>query len=273
MPFGFLTAGIRGDWGSAVATLKSHLAASDFVFQAPQGGCASFSFVLCNLRRLLMEKGHVPEKHAWNYSLHSLKVTGLSWALQVDVDPSSRRFWGHHRAKESGERMAAKYSRDDVLPALRAQLKVLRSIRAGWCPLTPQARGGKEPLKEVNITSAAAAPLVIPAGLEPPAVQGESDTDSESSRSSSSSSSSSVDSCGEEVSGEEAVVKSGVFLISSMTGCFHAAVSIKDRIGRACAPLRCVKAPHWESTGCHPVEDDDELVPCSHAACAAYLNL
>ena len=273
MPFGFLTAGIRGDWGSAVATLKSHLAASDFVFQAPQGGCASFSFVLCNLRRLLMEKGHVPEKHAWNYSLHSLKVTGLSWALQVDVDPSSRRFWGHHRAKESGERMAAKYSRDDVLPALRAQLKVLRSIRAGWCPLTPQARGGKEPLKEVNITSAAAAPLVIPAGLEPPAVQGESDTDSESSRSSSSSSSSSVDSCGEEVSGEEAVVKSGVFLINRITGCFHAAVSIKDRIGRACAPLRCVKAPHWESTGCHPVEDDDELVPCSHAACAAYLNL
>ena len=149
MPFGFLAAGIRGDWGSAVVILKSHLVASDFVFQALQGGRASFLFVLCNLRRLLMEKGHAPEKHPWNYSMYSLTVAGLSWALQIDVDPSSRR------------------------PALRAQLKVLRSIRAGWCPLTPQACGGKEPLKEVNITSAVAAPLVIRAGLGPPAIQGE----------------------------------------------------------------------------------------------------
>ena len=273
MPFGFLTAGIRGDWGSAVATLKSHLAASDFVFQAPPGGCASFSFVLGNLRRLLTEKGHVPEKLASNYSLHSLKVTGLFWALQVDVDAICRRCWGHHRAKESGERMAAKYSRDDVLPALRAQLKVLRSIRAGWCPLTPQARGSKEPLKEVSLINMVASPLALPAGLEPLPGHSGSDTEKESSNSSFSSSSSSADTCGGEVSGSEVVVKPGIFLINRMTGCFHAAVAIHDRVGRACAPLRCVKAPHWESTGCHPVDIDDELVPCSHAACAAHLCL
>lgn len=80
--------------------------------------------------------------------LHSLKVTGLSWALQLDIEATARKAWGHHRSKESGEKMVAKYSRDDVLPALRAQLQVLKALRRGWVPLTPQARGGMEGMLE-----------------------------------------------------------------------------------------------------------------------------
>ena len=87
---------------------------------------------LSSLRRLLVQKAQVPVDSAWNYSLHSLKATGLSWALQLDVDSVGRRFWGHHRCREPGEVMVARYSRDDVLPVLRAQLQVLRAIRRAY---------------------------------------------------------------------------------------------------------------------------------------------
>ena len=69
----------------------------------------------------------MPVEMVSSYTLHSMKATGLSWALQVGVDAVSRRVMGHHRAKDSGERMAGRYSRDDVL--LRAARAVENSAR------------------------------------------------------------------------------------------------------------------------------------------------
>ena len=63
----------------------------------------------------------------------------------------SQRLWGHHRSRDSGEATAQKYGRDDVLPALRGQLKVVQAIRRGWCPLTPQARGARRPFPEARL--------------------------------------------------------------------------------------------------------------------------
>ena len=66
MPFGVLTGGVHSDWSAAVDHVKAHLAGSDFFFQTPQGTCASFSFVLSSLRRLLVQKAQVPVDSAWN---------------------------------------------------------------------------------------------------------------------------------------------------------------------------------------------------------------
>ena len=40
------------------------------------------------------------------------------------------------------------YSRDDVWPALRAQLSVWEAIQRGFTPMLPQHRGGQNPLQE-----------------------------------------------------------------------------------------------------------------------------
>ena len=77
-----------------------------------------------------------------------LEVTGISWGLQFEIDGVSQSLWGHHRSRDSGEAMAQKYGKDDVLPALCGQLKVVQAIRRGWCLLTPQARRARRPFTE-----------------------------------------------------------------------------------------------------------------------------
>ena len=90
------------------------------------------------------------------YAVHSLTTTPLSWALQLEVVSDARRAWGHHRAKEPGAAMVAKYSRNDVLPAFRAQFHVIKAVRADWTPWAPQAPGGFATVAGVAITSGAA---------------------------------------------------------------------------------------------------------------------
>ena len=63
--------------------------------------------------------------------------------------------------------MAAKYSRDDVLPAVRAQLQVLKALRCGWVPLTPQARGGATPVEETALDLSCKDMLEYPKALDP----------------------------------------------------------------------------------------------------------
>ena len=120
-------------WDKGVSHLCDHLGHGDFLIPGPSGAHASLAYALGQFRKLLVAIGGLSTAQARNYTLHSLKTTGLTWALQLDVDHVQRRLWGHHRGGDSGSKMTTKYSRDDVLPALRAQLKGtrLRSWRVG----------------------------------------------------------------------------------------------------------------------------------------------
>ena len=151
MPWGCLCAGIYGSWAPALAWVCKYMQAHDFMIAGPSGSRASFTYVMAQFRRILVSYGGIPADVVHNYSLHSLKATPLSWALQVEVEPTMSRLWGHHRSREHGEAMVREYGRDDVLPALRAQWKVLKAIWGGWVPLTPQARGGKSPVAEYEL--------------------------------------------------------------------------------------------------------------------------
>ena len=82
-----------------------------------------------------------------------MKTTGLSWGLQLDVDVHERRLWGHHRSFDSGSKLVTKYSCDDVLPALRAQLRVLQAIRGGRVPLAPQSWGAQHLVAETALAA------------------------------------------------------------------------------------------------------------------------
>ena len=73
-----------------------------------------------------------------------MKVTMLSWMAQLDLPLSARTFQGHHALAGSMQL----YSRDDVWPALRAQLSVWEAIQRGFTPMLPQHRGGQNPLQE-----------------------------------------------------------------------------------------------------------------------------
>ena len=127
MAWGCLTVGVCGDWTPAVALLRQRLGDADFMIPGPSGDRASFTFALSQLRRLLVSVGKLPVEAVGVYTLHSLKVTGLSWGVQVDIDSVWQRLWGHHRSRDSGEAMAQKYGREDVLPALRGHRAVLES--------------------------------------------------------------------------------------------------------------------------------------------------
>ena len=267
MPFGVLTMGICHNWSGAVAAVMEQMAGCDFLLCGRAGQPASFACTLMNFRRLLVQRAQVPVEMVSSYTLHSMKATGLSWALQVGVDAVSRRVMGHHRARDSGERMAGTYSRDDVLLGLRAQLKILRAIRRGWCPLTPQGRGGKTPLAEAGIDWCKAEALRIPSGLD--CNVGEtSDTESDVSEGELSDSSSSCSSGASVVSEPLQVVASRgeQFVVNRLTHCFHRAVNMDGRVGRACNPAQHLHATHWEIWSSDPAEE--MFLPCAHSACA-----
>lgn len=86
----------------------------------------------------------MPRAQAVSYTLHSLKVTMLSWMAQLDLPLSARTLQGHHALAGSMQL----YSRDDVWPALRAQLAVWEAVARGFTPMLPQHRGGQNPLQE-----------------------------------------------------------------------------------------------------------------------------
>ena len=94
--------------------------------------------------RNFLQEADIPQAQALSYTLHSLKVTMLSWMAQLDLPLSARTLQGHHALAGSMQL----YSRDDVWPALRAQLSVWEAIQRGFTPMLPQHRGGQNPLQE-----------------------------------------------------------------------------------------------------------------------------
>ena len=279
MPWGCLTVGIYDDWTAAVKLLREKLGEVDFLIPGPFGGRASFTYTQAQLRRLLVCVAKVPEYAVSIYTLRSLKVTGLCWGLQLDIDGRCRRLWGHHRAREAGEAMVQKYGRDDVLPALRAQLVVARAIRGGWCPLTPQARGARQPCPEEPLAPAPSALRGAPLGLDICA-SGTSDTESESDENESEVESSVSSVCGEllEADDEEDVVPGpaqlvgGKFLVNCRSHKFHAVILAGGSLRRACAPSQSVDEPHWEVRSEDPSTSIGAFIPCSHAACGLLLG-
>ena len=72
--------------------------------------------------------------------LRSCKVTTLSWASQLDIDAQLKAAQGHHATVDVGKSVR-KYRRDDVLPQLNCQHRLLGAIGKGWRPVTPLQRG------------------------------------------------------------------------------------------------------------------------------------
>ena len=104
---------------------------------------ASYSQTLCQLRSYMVKSG-IPAAQARTYTLHSLKTTYLSWMAQLSLPPPARFLQGHHKPPGS----AQLYSRDDVWPALKAQVLLWRAVHSGFRPVRPQHRGGQAPLSE-----------------------------------------------------------------------------------------------------------------------------
>ena len=275
MPFGVLTSGIFANWGHALCKLGERMKACDFLICGPQGGRATFAYTLSSLRRLLMQRAGIPREAAFSFTLHSLKVTGLSWALQLDIEAQPGRRGGTTEARNRGRKLAAKYSRDDVLPAVRAQLQVLKALRCGWVPLTPQARGGATPVEETALDLSCKDMLEYPKALDPflarSASTEMSDTESDSESASASSSDADAPEDWAPDAATSTVKKNGAYIVNRVTRFVHAAVaSSEGHIGRACAPSQPVSAQHWEVWDTDPLNTAEAYIPCRHAACPEF---
>ena len=69
-------------------------------------------------------------------SLHSMKATMLSFALQTSQGDAARAVQGHHKMGS-----IALYGRDDIIPALRLQRGIVDRFLSGWRATTPLQRG------------------------------------------------------------------------------------------------------------------------------------
>ena len=167
-----------------------------------------------------------PEQ-AKHLSTHSLKLTLLAAAGQLNLNLEQRAKQGHHK------KSVQLYSRDDVWPALFLLRDSLVDISTGWGPLTSQSRGAKQPLPEPSF----GAPPITQADLQllqmlqpkidsnkcdqpPDSCENQqsllSDSDSDESSSSSSSSSSSDDAA-------SSSSQSSVLVINDKSHVVHAA--------------------------------------------------
>ena len=104
---------------------------------------------------------------ASNLTLHSLKVTMLSAALQLRLPEDDRRVQGHHRLNSTNL-----YGRDDTHQALWVRRRLSEALSKLWRPQRPMARGGQQPMAEPPFQVPADPP---PAGISlaalPPALE------------------------------------------------------------------------------------------------------
>jgi hypothetical protein len=241
---------------------------------------------LIHFRRLLQEIGGLSGPEASLYTLHSLKATILSWSLQIGVPEDQRLALGHHRV-QGAQGLAKRYSRDDVLPALRAQAAVVTAIRSGWLPLTPQARGSRQPQVELPLPypteQLTSMPIYIsyqinhtPSSTDQlPAASLKGQEDSSDDCSSSSSSDSSV---AEQTASRPSHSSSrwisctDRWLLNSRTGIYHMAMSSADSesssLCTGCNTLSVCSAKHWSLLSSDPADDPTASVhACTRRGC------
>ena len=144
MPWGCLCAGIYGSWAPALAWVCKYMQAHDFMIAGPSGSRASFTYVMAQFRRILVSYGGIPADVVHNYSLHSLKATPLSWALQVEVEPTMSRLWGHHRSSEHGEAMVRAQRAVESAEGYLGRLGAFDPTGPRWQVASCRVRAGSE---------------------------------------------------------------------------------------------------------------------------------
>ena len=250
-PFGVLTGrATSGQWGSelgrALLTLAKECPRRDFLL-ARAGTPTPYAAALPQLRRCLVLYGGLSAPQAMLYSLRSLKATVLSWANQLGVSGELRACQGHHACHEAGKSVR-KHSRDDVLPQLDCQRKVLRHIAAGWVPVTALQRGVARTAadldwNDVGQAESACVDVVGQAADEGEVAQEATDPESDSG-SSRASASSEEDWCGSEDEAEE-LEFTGPWLLNAKSGWYHktAVVSSEPCVRHlACRPQMVLRA-------------------------------
>ena len=279
MPFGCLCLGIYEDWGHAVDFLLQYMQHGDFLMPGPSGSRGSYTFVLGQLRRLLVQVGGIPPDVVVvvvaDFTLHSLKATPLSWAVQLEIRSEARRIWGHHRARCPGEAMVEKYSRDDVIQALRAQLTTLTCVKQRWRPLAAQGRGGRHPVAELPLAAKPSGLQETVPGLRPfRAARASHDDLTTSLRGLPAPPVAAMVAPAPTRRQREKrqLLTQTLFLLNNLSLCFHAAVLLEDgSYGRACAPRRALTEPNWQVLTEHPLDGRANRVPCSHISCSPAL--
>ena len=125
-------------WQELGSNFGAQVTPNCFFFTVGQQDFSSASYVqtLLRLRNFLQEAGLL-QVQALSYTLYNLKVTMLSWMAQFDLPLAARTLQGHHALAGSMQL----YSRDDVWPALRAQLSVWKAVHRGFTSILPVLSG------------------------------------------------------------------------------------------------------------------------------------
>jgi hypothetical protein len=275
MPWGILSAGFYGSWGNELKQWFDQLCSGsklktlDFVLADTSGQPMNYATFLRHLRRLLVTYGELDDQSANRYTVHSLKATVLSWALQVGLDETTRKFMGHHRLTSGSSRVAATYSRDDVLPALRGQAEILKAFRNNFMPMAPQMRGGQAPIFEKQLSHPVNSSLKLPSFLTGQ-LQSSTATLTTSDDESSSSSSASDSECEKTTSAsshtDHQTHEQTGWIINSKTHRYHKAISKGGTWFRACCTS---EAPpeHMKFSKSDPAFDEVTCFPCKNQAC------
>lgn len=253
MPWGILRSGCAAsNWGdvlfSVVRELREQQPARDFLV-AWMGKPMPYAMMLAQFRRCLMLVAGLEHDVACKLTLHSLKCTLLSWALQCKIDPVERAAQGHHRYQGASQ-CVQRYGRDDVAPQLSCQAQILAALRKGWRPGIPVLRGAGY----VKENGAAA----------------DSETESASSSSSSSSappSDSEGSECNSDAPMSEADEFDGPWMLNTLSGVVHKTIQVdgdEDGLFLACRP-GAVLHDAYEKRIENPWFDGFRL--CKHRGC------
>ena len=148
------------DWGGffkGIEALRSRYPARDYLL-ASNGRPMTYTCCLSHFRRCLISYGGSDRTSAGLFTLHSLKATLLAWSQQLGgVADADKAAQGHHRCPAAGiSRCVPKYGRDDVVPQLRCQERLLVALDKGWMPKIPLDRGVHELELQLRAPSPAA---------------------------------------------------------------------------------------------------------------------
>ena len=197
------------------------------------------------------------------YTLHSLKATTLSWAMQLELPLEQRAAQGHHRDAWTCVR---KYRRDDILPQLACQRSLWDAISKGWEPIVPLLRG----VQRMPVAAPVDEALEDSQGFDcmEECVKSEAGSDA---CSSDSEGSLLVDATELEVDEED----EGRWLVNGLTGWFHRLVESDEggvnciewngkTLVRACRPCAAVP-PHYKLMESFPLLQGFQC--CAHSGC------
>lgn len=273
IPFGVSLCGAtQAFWGRGFSQKLLQLASSqparDFLV-AKARRPISYACMLNQFRRCLTQYTTLSPTEAQCYSLHSCKTTVLSWALQLNVRLDWRAARGHHKSQVSDS--VRKYGRNDILPQLQCQRRVLKKIALGWRPERAVQRGVQGVAEDPSLTQ----DLLGSATCDSTDSESSEENGAESSSDQSSSQASSDASGLADEAEEELLDDSGPWIVNEAGGCCHRAVQCAEHSGRglqfqglvwgiACRPAVVLNQSY-------KIVNDDPFIQgferCGHCAC------